>query len=306
MILLVAITGRDCTQLIAQLQTLLPDIDVQLWSECDDYNRVQFVLAWHAPNELWGKLPNLKVVSSFGAGIDSIDLAALDSDVQVVRIVDKQLAEDMAEYVLGHVLAHKLRLREYFYKQAEQYWQPKRAYGHKHVGILGFGELGKACAKRLLNNNFLVSAWSASNKHHESVNCYHGKHGLAKMLPTIDYLVCLLPLNTTTHGIINAPLLDKLPQHAVFINVARGNHVVEADLLTALDNDRLRGATLDVCVQEPLPKKHIFWHHEKITLTPHCAAISDLNSVTAQIADNAKRLVLGKSLRNKVDRTKGY
>lgn len=306
MILLVAVTGRDCSQLIARLQALLPEVDVQLWSECSNYEAVEFVLAWNAPADLWSKLVNLKAVSSFGAGVDSIDLSAIAAHVPVVRIVDDNLANDMAEYVLTHVLAHKLRLKEYYLKQSAFTWKPKRAYAHQHVGILGFGELGKAAAMKLVANGFKVSAWSNSEKQHPEVSCYHTQQGLNEMLPLVDYLVCLLPLNQHTAGIINEDLLAMLPPHAVVINVARGKHVIDTDLISALDSNKIRAATLDVFTQEPLDKKHPYWSHDKITLTPHCAALSDINSVVKQIATNVKRLICGEELINKVDRAKGY
>ena len=126
------------------------------------------------------------------------------------------------------------------------------------------------------------------------------------MLCKIDYLVCLLPLTQATKGIINHSMLAKLPSHAVVINVARGAHVVEQDLLNALNSDSLRAATLDVFDQEPLTQNHPYWGNPKITLTPHCAALSDLNSVIDQIADNIERLNMGLALNNSVDRTKGY
>ncbi|TGV21046.1 glyoxylate/hydroxypyruvate reductase A [Pseudoalteromonas sp. MEBiC 03607] len=306
MILLVAITGRDCSQLITKLQALLPEVKVQLWSECTDYEAVEFVLAWNAPADLWPKLVNLKAVSSFGAGVDSIDLTKIAAHVPVVRIVDDNLANDMAEYVLTHVLAHKLRLKEYYLKQSAGSWKPKRAYSQQHVGILGYGELGKACAKRLLANGFKVSAWSNSEKHDSEVDTYYTQHGLDDMLGQIDYLVCLLPLSQHTQGIINKSLISKLQSHTVLINVARGKHVVDEDLLEALDNEQLRGATLDVLSEEPLPNTHPYWSHDKVTLTPHCAALSDIESVTLQISDNVKRLIEGKNLMNQIDRTKGY
>ena len=126
------------------------------------------------------------------------------------------------------------------------------------------------------------------------------------MLPEVDYLVCLLPLTQATTGIINHSMLAKLPSHAVVINVARGPHVVEQDLLNALNNDRLRAATLDVFDQEPLPQNHPYWENPKITLTPHCAALSDLNSVIDQIVDNIECLKEGLALNNSINRTKGY
>ena len=222
MSVLVAITGRDNTKLIAQLQARLPSTKIQQWPDCNNLEAIDFVLAWKAPHDMWAKLPNLKAVSSFGAGVDSIDLNLLGDDVDIVRIVDEKLAQDMAEYVLTHVLAQKLRLKEYFIKQMQHQWKPKRAYQQNNVGILGFGELGKACAKRLIANNFTVNAWAHTHKTSNTVNLFYGEQGLQNMLSNIDYLVCLLPLTNKTKGIINKSTISLLPNHAVIINVARG------------------------------------------------------------------------------------
>jgi glyoxylate/hydroxypyruvate reductase A len=306
MSVLVAITGRDNTKLIAKMQSQLPNIQIEQLDDCQDFASVEFVLAWNAPASLWLKLVNLKAVSSFGAGVDSIDLSLLPAHVEVVRIVDKQLANDMAEYVLTHVLAQKLRLKEYFLKQQQSEWKPKRAYRHDRVSILGFGELGQACAYRLANNGFKVNAWNRSPKTSTLATLYHGDEGLTEMLAHTDYLICLLPLTSNTKGIINQQLLKQLPEHAVLINVARGEHVVEADLLDALNNARLRAATLDVFACEPLPSEHPYWQHPNITLTPHCAALSDLDSVVEQIADNILRLKARQPLINCINKQQGY
>ena len=304
--LLLAISNRDCTKLLSALQESLPGVVISQWPECNNPEEVEFVVAWQAPADIWSQLPNLKVVSSFGAGVDGIDLDLLPTDVVVTRIVDQYLANDMAEYVLTHVLAQKLRLREYFNKQQKHLWQPKRAYTHNHVVFLGFGELGQHCAKRLLVNNFKVSAFSQTPKNMNNVVCVHSQEGLFELLPTADFVVCLLPLTTKTKDIIDKSLLAKLPQHAVLINVARGQHVVEEDLISALNNHVIRAATLDVFAHEPLPDTHPYWTHPAITMTPHCAALSSISSVAEQIADNAKRLLNGFELKYKVDRTKGY
>lgn len=306
MSVLVAITGRDCSKIIAALVKLLPGVTISQWPDCDNLTDVEFVIAWQAPKDMWAQLPNLKVVSSFGAGVDSIDMSLLPATVIVTRIVDEQLAEDMAEYVLGHILAHKLRLKEYMVKQLQQQWQPRRAYRHNHVVILGLGELGQTCAKRLLKNNFTVSGFSQTRKVIPQVNCIDKIDELPALLAQADYLVCLLPLTVKTQGFINRDLLTQLPAHAVVINVARGQHVVDDDLLWALDNQVIRGATLDVFEDEPLTSLHPFWQHQAVTITPHCAALSDVGSVTQQIAENVRRMQVSDNLKNKIDRTKGY
>ncbi|MBQ4833078.1 glyoxylate/hydroxypyruvate reductase A [Pseudoalteromonas sp. MMG010] len=306
MSVLVAISRRDNTKLIAKLSARLAGIKIEQWPDCDDPRGIKFVLAWNAPLDMWQQLPNLKVVSSFGAGVDSIDLSVLEETVQVVRIVDTQLANDMADYVLTHVLAHKLRLKEYFIKQANETWKPKRALHFNHVGLLGYGELAKVCAAKLLKNDFTVSAWANHPREDSNVELHFGLSGLNKMLPVVDVLVCLLPLTPTTKGIINSELLDKLPAHAIVINVARGQHVIDSDLIDALDSNKIAAATLDVFNEEPLSPNHPFWSHPKITITPHCAALSDINNVVEQIAHNINCFNDKVPLINKINRTKGY
>ena len=136
---------------------------------------------------------------------------------------------------------------------------------------------------------------------------YYGEQGLDEMLHTRRlFSVLVTPYKCYDRGIINHTLLEKPSPHAVVINVARGQHVVEQDLLTALNNESLRAATLDVFDQEPLKNDHPYWQHPKITLTPHCAALSDLNSVINQIVENIERFNEGRKLNNLIDRTKGY
>ncbi|CCQ09590.1 D-3-phosphoglycerate dehydrogenase [Pseudoalteromonas luteoviolacea B = ATCC 29581] len=306
MSLLVCVPNRDNTKLLAKLQKLLPQVPIQVWPNITSANDIEVVLAWNAPSSLWSQLPNLKLIQSYGAGVDSIELARLPEHVDVARIVDSSLGRDMAEYVLTHLLAHKLRLKTFAKQQADKVWKPKRAMGYDRVGILGFGQLGQVVAERLLQNNFVVSAWSNSPKNHKRVQCFDGSDGLEKLVQTSDYLVCLLPLTPHTEGILNAKLFSLLPTHALLLNVARGKHVVENDLLDALNNDDLAAAILDVFSIEPLPEEHPFWLHEKITITPHAAALTCLDTAVTQIVDNVLSVIHKKEIINRVDKSKGY
>ncbi|MFC3033886.1 2-hydroxyacid dehydrogenase [Pseudoalteromonas fenneropenaei] len=306
MSLMICIPDRDCSKLLAQLQVALPDVKIQLWPQCDDFATVEVVLAWKAPDALWAQLPNLKLVQSFGAGVDSINLALLPESVAVARIVDPQLGLDMSEYVLTQVLLHKLRVPQYIAQQQQKIWKPNRSYDHNRVGILGFGELGQAVSARLLANGFRVSAWSRSAKAAQQVKLYLGPTGLMEMAAQSDYLVCLLPLTDETKGILNTHLFSVMQEHAVIINVARGAHLNEADLLNALDNGQLRGASLDVFNVEPLPPEHPFWYHNKIIMTPHAAALTSLNTAIEQIVDNVRRVKDGQNYLNIIDKNKGY
>ena len=306
MSVLVCVTGRNNDKLLAELSAQLPNVKIYEWPHCDNLEEIEFVLAWKAPEMLWAQLPNLQVVQSYGAGVDAIDLSLIPEHVQVTRIVDTQMAEDMAEYVLAHTLAHKLRIREYLIKQQQGLWKPKRAHATQHVGILGLGELGLSVANRLVSNNFKVSGWSRSEKQLAHINHFHGEVQLPDFLKELDVLVCLLPLTLQTEKILNLDLFKQLPDHCLLINVARGKHLNESDLLKAFEQDELAAAVLDVFTEEPLPKSHAFWSHPKITITPHCAALTQLKTVCEQIADNVKAQQANTQLSNLVCKQKGY
>ncbi|TMP38003.1 2-hydroxyacid dehydrogenase [Pseudoalteromonas rubra] len=306
MAFLVCVTGRDNSKLMAELRASLPDVDVREWPDAGDLAEIEFVLAWNAPESLWQQLPNLKVVQSFGAGVDGIALSALRADVQVCRIVDPALADDMAEYVLGHVLAHKLRLPQYYQQQQQQLWRPKRASSGNRVGILGLGQLGQVAATKLQRNGFEVLGWSRSEKVLEGIRQFWGQAQLSEFASQCDYIVCLLPLTAQTHGILNKALFEAMPSHGVLINVARGAHLNEADLLDALDNQQIAAATLDVFAAEPLAADHAFWDHPKITMTPHVAALTSLKTAIAQIVANRQAMQKGQPLSHCVDLQVGY
>jgi glyoxylate/hydroxypyruvate reductase A len=183
---------------------------------------------------------------------------------------------------------------------------PQPAAAARGVGVMGLGELGGAAVRALAALGFDVAGYSRSEKHMDGVACFHGPDGLAAFLARSEILVCLLPLTDETAGILDSRLFDALPDGAWLINAARGAHLNQDDFLAALDSFRLKGATLDVFEQEPLPSDHPFWSHKAITITPHIAAICDPSSAADQIAENIRRARAGKKLLNAVDPTVGY
>ncbi|RZG08304.1 glyoxylate/hydroxypyruvate reductase A [Pseudoalteromonas sp. CO348] len=308
MALLICVTGRNNDKLVAKLAALLPQQTLLEWP-VDDVNllkEVEFVLAWNAPETLWSQLPNLKVVHSYGAGVDSIPMQLLPPHVEVARIVDPNLADDMAEYVLGQLLSHKLRVREYGDNQSQQIWKPRRARAGRTVGIMGMGQLGLAVAHKLHVNGFTIKGWSGSAKQLDNIEHFSGQDELAVFLSDIDYLVCLLPLTEQTKGILNAQLFALAPDHCVLINVARGGHLNEADLLNALAAETFGGAILDVFDTEPLPASHAFWQQPNISITPHVAALTSLNTAAQQIVNNYLAMQEGKTLVHLVQKKQGY
>lgn len=305
MSLLIVIPNRNTQALQEKLSEALPNEVIEVWPDIKKPEQVEFVLAWLPPEEVWQHLPNVKGISSFGAGVDGLLSPALP-DVPIARIVDPNLAFDMGQYVLGHILAWKLRIMQYRQQQNVHQWYPKRAHRIMRVGILGFGQLGQEAARQLRLNGFSVSAWSRSAKQADDIDIYSGEAGLYQMAAKSDFVVCLLPLTEQTIGILNHRLFVAMPDHGVLINVGRGKHLIEPDLLEALQTEQIAHAILDVFQTEPLELEHPFWQQRNLTITPHVSALTDIKTVVNQIAENYLRVKNSEPMLNCIDAKKGY
>lgn len=286
-----------------------PELKVYSYLEEHPKEDIVMALIWKHPEGSLSGYPNLKCIASAGAGVDYIfEDATAPKHVPITRVVDPYLASDMSEHVLAVILAHLKNLNTYKLQQVNNIWKPRDYKRIKDVtvGILGLGELGALTALDLVRTGFEVQGWSRSKKNIGGVNTFAGTNELSGFLNTTDILVCLLPLTPETKGFINTELLAQLPKDAYVINVARGGHVVDADLLEQLDAEHISGACLDVYHQEPLATSHPFWQHKKVHMTPHYASVSDTNSVIPQILENYQNLREGYKLLNEVDREKGY
>lgn len=286
----------------------LPGVEMRVWPDCGDVADITVAVVWKPPAGMLASLPNLGLMVSLGAGVEPLLQDPTLPDVPLVRMVADGLTADMAGYVVLQVLRWHRQMEEYAALQAAERWQP---LGHKPagdvtVGILGLGELGVASALSLRSLDYRVVGWSRSPKTIDGVESFAGAEGLAAMLAQTDILVCLLPLTPDTHGLLNADLFAALPPGAVVVNAARGGHVVEADLLAALDSGRLRGASLDVFVEEPLPPGHPFWRHPGVRITPHVAGITHPSRCAQQVATAVTAFRAGQPLPNRVDRRRGY
>lgn len=309
MALLIYSASHPVADWAAAIEALAPDLDIRLHPEIGEPAAIDTALVWKPPPGLLQSLPNLRLIQSFGAGVDGI-LADPDlpKHVPLARVVDARLTAGMIEYVLLHVLR--------FHRQAETMqqnqrnrtwtWLPPVDASERVVGIMGMGVLGSAVAPKLVDLGFQVVSWSRSLKAIDGVTSFHGDEHLEGFLRLCNLLVCLLPLTPQTKGIISRRTLSLLPRGAYVINAARGGHVVEADLLHALDSEWLSGATLDVFNEEPLRPDHPFWTHPKVTVTPHNAADSIPAQVAPQIVDNIRRLQDGLPLLRVVDYERGY
>ena len=287
------------------------DSSLKVYSYLEDHPKDEITMAviWKHPKGTLANYPNLKCIASAGAGVDYIfEDETRPKNIPITRIVDPFLAGDMSEHVLSVILAHLKNLNVYKLDQVANVWEPKEYLRIKDVtvGILGLGELGALTATDLTRFGFKVQGWSRSKKNIIGVKTFSGADEQQEFLKTTNVLVCLLPLTPATEGILNKELLSQLPKNAYVINVARGGHLVDKDLIELLDADHLSGACLDVYHTEPLPKTHPFWNHRKVHMTPHYASVSDTNSVIPQIVENYKRLNSGEKLQNLVDSDRGY
>ncbi len=291
------------------LKRLRPDLDIRTEDDLGAPDSIHYCIAWKPKPGSLAALPALKVVFSMGAGVDAIVAdPTYPQSVPLSRVVDPTLSQSMTEYVVLNVLYWHRRMHDLGALQRLSKWRqiasPRAEY--VRVGILGFGMLGQAAASALKALNYQLSGWSQTPRQIEGVASFHGSQGLAPFLAQTDILVCLLPLTPQTRGILDARLFAALPAGACLINAARGGHLVEQDLLAALDAGHLRGATLDVFTQEPLPSDNPLWSHPKVVVTPHAAAATDPAAFMAHVARTIARVDDGLSPENLVDFSRGY
>lgn len=291
-VVLVVINHPDMTpdhefadDLITCARETSPEID---WVVADDPRgqEAEIAACWYPPASLINDYPNLKVLHSVGAGIDHFGLLA-DLGVPIERIADPEQNVGMWEYVLWGVLYYQRDMDRYHSFQTAKRWQrlAQRQAKDIHVGVLGLGQIGAYVASRLAELGYQVSGWSKSHKSLVGVTAYAGLSELPEMLSELDILVNLLPLNSETHAIINRERLAQLPDSAALIHCGRGEHLVESDLKAMLENNRLRGAILDVFALEPLSEGSHWWQTRNVLVTPHVASCASLPAIVAQISE---------------------
>jgi glyoxylate/hydroxypyruvate reductase A len=291
-----------------ELAKRLPDLKFRVWPDLGDPADITYALVWKPPPGLLASLPNLTLILSLGAGVEPLLADPTLPAAPLVRMVAEGLTDDMAAYVVLQVLRWQRRVDAYAAQQRAEIW---KQLGHRpasevRVGILGLGVLGEAAARALKPLGFDVIGWSRTPKQIHGVETVHGTDGLVALAARSDFLVCLLPLTAETRGILDAKLFATLPKGAVVINAARGGHLVESDLLAALDVGHLGGASLDVFAEEPLPPGHPFWTHPQIHVTPHVAGITHPSRSADHVADAIRRAETGQPLLHVVDRAQGY
>lgn len=291
------------------LRGLLPEIECRLWDDPGDPDDIRYAVVWKPPAGGLKRFRNLEVIVSIGAGIDHILVdPELPQGIPIIRTTGHNLSQRMREYVCLHVLRLHRRLPEIEAAQIRREWLQlvnPPAYARK-VGVMGLGNLGADCAKTLAAIGFDVAGWSRRQHSIDGIRCFAGAESLASFLAETEILVCILPLTPATIGILNTELFAQLPQGASIINAARGEHLVDNDLLAALESGQIGAAVLDVFHTEPLPDDHPFWDHPNVLVTPHVASLIDPVAGGKAIADNLRRFIRGDAVPDLVDLDQGY
>lgn len=302
----------DIPYWIAELEKQLPGSRVREWKPGDD-RPADYALVWHPPVEmLQGR--DLKAVFALGAGVDSI-LSKLREHPQMLplsiplfRLEDTGMGLQMQEYAVSQVLHWFRRFDDYQALKQQARWQPLDEYRREDftIGIMGAGVLGAKVAQGLQAWGFPLRSWSRSRKSWSQVQSFAGADELNEFLRETRVLINLLPNTAETVGVINQQLLAQLPDGSYVLNLARGVHVVEDDLLAALESGKLKGAMLDVFSREPLPAASPLWAHPRVAMTPHIAAVTRPQEAIAYIAGTISQLERGETVSGQVDRQRGY
>lgn len=300
------IPDRKLEDLQQRLQQALPDTRIEIWPALTHLTDITFAVLWKQPAGIVASLPSLKALQSFGAGVDGILADATLPALPLARIVDPALTAAMLQYLTGIEQYYRLRLDTFSAQQQQKRWQPKSPRKLQSLCVLGLGELGAAAALHFKQQGYRVSGWARNPKQLAGITCYAGSAQLANALTDADVVICLLPLTAQTENMLNAAVFAMMKPGAIFINVARGAIVDDKALLAALDSGQLQAACLDVFREEPLPSTHAFWSHPAVFITPHTSAVTRVDTVVAQIAENYRRSQQGLPLLNQVDLAQGY
>ena len=306
MILALIASNRDMKPWADAIRKEAPEIKVEIYPDISDPDQVTGAMLWNQPEGVLNQFPNLKWVSSLGAGVEHIlSDPLLPEHVMVSRIVDRDLQRGMSRTVAMAVLNYYHEIYRYATEKDLKIWNPALDKPELKIGMLGLGVLGGASAQTLLSLGFEVFGYSRDDEQVSGVKTF-GENELEEFLGEVNVLVNLLPLTPQTENILNYEFFSKCNRGTYLINLARGKHVVDLDLIKAIDEGRLSGAYLDVFREEPLPTDHPYWSHSKIAMTPHIASITNISSAATQIVENFRRLMKNEKLNNLVDKLKGY
>ena len=306
-ILLISKT-KDFKPLKEEILQQDPELHIEIWPAVRNRKTVQMAVCWKHTKGALEPFPNLKCIMSYGAGVDHLLHDKSLPEVDICRMVLPSLNDQMADYVLMMCLILQRKYRNYDRHSSQQIWNQLEVHTKQElsVGVMGAGQTGTAIAERLAKNGFTVNTWSNSEHHIPDVRHFAGQLAFHPFLNESHILVCSLPLTMNTEGVLNLNTFKALQKPAYLINIGRGRHLVEEDLIYALDADILKEAVLDTLETEPLPQNHTFWNRDEIIITPHIAALTNPKEAATLIINNYKRIISGMKPLHKVDRLKGY
>jgi glyoxylate/hydroxypyruvate reductase A len=297
-----------------RLRAALPDADIVTRDSGrttvdEQATPADYALVWRPDPSFFAEQKRLKAIFNLGAGIDALAaLPGFPRAVPLIRLEDAGMARPMAQYALAVVLRHACRFDEYARCQAEQRWAPRRppAPGELEVGVLGLGAIGRVVAETIVAQGFRVRGYARTPRDVPGIRAFAGPAELPAFLAGLHVLVNVLPLTPDTIGILRREHLERLADGAHVVNLARGAHLVDDDLLALLEAGKLGGATLDVFREEPLPPGHPFWSDPRITVTPHVSGVTLLEESVEQVAHKIRSMERGEPVSGIVDWTRGY
>jgi glyoxylate/hydroxypyruvate reductase A len=291
---------------VQAVQQAFPAAEVYAWTP--GAPQADHAIVWAPPQQFIAEQSGLQALFNIGAGVDALLQLKLPPSLKVVRLDDAGMSVQMAEFVCHAVIRHFRELDAYEADVKTGRWSYRKPQSRADfaVGVMGLGVLGERVAKALQVFEFPVNGFSRSPKDLPGIRCFHGPQGLPEFLAATRVLVNLMPLTPETENILNQSTLSQLQQGGYVINVARGKHLVDEDLLALIDSGHLAGAALDVFRTEPLPADHVFWQHPKITVTPHTSARTLREESIAQIVGKMQALQRGEPINGVVDHQRGY
>ena len=302
----ICLSGLSPEPWVQGLAQAFPQAAVSVWAP--GAPPADHAIVWAPPQQFIDEQPGLKTLFNIGAGVDALLRLQLPPTLTVVRLDDAGMSVQMAEYVCHAVIRHFREFDGYDVDMQAGQWsfrKPRRRADFA-VGVMGLGVLGERVAKALQVFEFPVNGYSRSPKQLPGIRCFSGVQALPAFLAVTRVLVNLMPLTPETENILNQATLSQLQPGGYVVNVARGRHLVDDDLIALIDSGHLAGATLDVFRTEPLPADHAFWRHPRITVTPHTSARTLREESIAQIVGKIQALQRGEAVHGIVDLQRGY
>lgn len=310
-VVLASESGAATQKWLKVIQQHYPDLDAHVFDPQagEPVPNVRAAIVWKPPAALFSCYRELDLVFNMGAGVDAIlRQPDIPAHTRIIRLEDAGLAKPMTEYVIHFLSGITRQFGTYERNRERRLWQAaeQTPVQHRTVGVMGMGVIGARIAQALSELDYPVQGWSRSPKAVAGVKSFHGEDQLGAFLASSEFLINVLPLTDQTRDILNQDTLGQLPKGAVLINIGRGEHLVEADLITVLDAGHLSHAILDVAREEPLPGDHPFWTHPAITLTPHISGPTNHYQAIGQIRGKLLDALQGKPISGEVTRQAGY